>query len=381
MKKGILLISNGYGEDTIAYFIAKAIQVINPEIEIKAFPLVGEGKFLKEFLLPGPIKAMPSGGDLHQKGVLLKDFKAGLLRLLYDQIIFLKSQRENFSLIVAVGDIMPFLLGYFIFKKPLVFVGTAKSTRVSGYWWWERKLIPALAIIGFVRDKETADTFKSDNIKWVGNPIVDAFEVKPEIVEEFTQLPLIGILPGSRLFAYRQLPVILKEIDLVMDYYKDKISFAVAWSSALEFPVWESFKIVNKEDLLGYIFTTKHRKIPVYKNKFGEIITSSILVIGQAGTGNEQAASLGKPVIAIKPAGEKRLDWYRRRQKQLLGEALCVVEEGELAKNIIELMENKQLYERKSKAGIERMGKQGGIKRIASAISNLWEEITMVKGK
>ncbi|NLA57850.1 MAG: hypothetical protein GX855_02960, partial [Firmicutes bacterium] len=45
----ILLISNGHGEDLLAGVLAQALKRQRPDLELWAFPVVGEGHVLRRF--------------------------------------------------------------------------------------------------------------------------------------------------------------------------------------------------------------------------------------------------------------------------------------------------------------------------------------------
>ena len=82
MKKEILFMSNGHGEDLNASLILQELPKIAPNINITGMPLVGEGNAYRSLNLPliGQPKSLPSGGIFYMNPLtLLKDVSAGLI--------------------------------------------------------------------------------------------------------------------------------------------------------------------------------------------------------------------------------------------------------------------------------------------------------------
>jgi uncharacterized protein (TIGR03492 family) len=105
---------------------------------------------------------------------------------------------------------------------------------------------------------------------------------------------------------------------------------------------------------------------------FGALLGASVAVLGQAGTANEQAAAFGVPVIALGADGARE-DWYRMRQRRLLGEALAIVppEPQRAAAAIAALLADGSQLERMRAAGPQRLGGRGGAEAIAKAVLEL----------
>jgi uncharacterized protein (TIGR03492 family) len=97
-------------------------------------------------------------------------------------------------------------------------------------------------------------------------------------------------------------------------------------------------------------------------------VRASGLIVGQAGTANEAAAACGVPVVALETATGS---WYRMRQQRLLGDALAVlpVEAEAAAAEIRDLLADQPRLAHMRAAGRERMGRAGGARAIAQAIT------------
>jgi uncharacterized protein (TIGR03492 family) len=128
----LLCISNGHGEDGIAWQIARALQDRPTNFELAALPLVGEGSAYRQAGLPiiSDVQMMPSGGFVYMDaGQLWRDLRGGLLDLTWRQWQSLRlwARSPSYpSVILAVGDIVPLLFAW-ASGLPYVFVGTAKS--------------------------------------------------------------------------------------------------------------------------------------------------------------------------------------------------------------------------------------------------------------
>jgi uncharacterized protein (TIGR03492 family) len=106
--------------------------------------------------------------------------------------------------------------------------------------------------------------------------------------------------------------------------------------------------------------------------KFGDVINQSDAVIGLSGTGNEQSAGLGKPVISFPGRGVQYTAAFAKRQTQLLGEALLVTERDPkiAAAAVWSILTNPAKNESMGKAGEMRMGGPGASAKIAELIKS-----------
>jgi uncharacterized protein (TIGR03492 family) len=118
-------------------------------------------------------------------------------------------------------------------------------------------------------------------------------------------------------------------------------------------------------------------RLVAWTGTLGALLRASILVLGQAGTANEQAAAFGIPVVALaeshsqaNPGGTSPRDWYRMRQQRLLGDALLLVPSAPdlAAPAVAELLDDPVRLARMGAAGRERMGPPGGVAAVARAI-------------
>jgi len=102
------------------------------------------------------------------------------------------------------------------------------------------------------------------------------------------------------------------------------------------------------------------------------VLKNSKVAIGLSGTGNEQAAGIGLPVIAFPGRGAQYNRRFALGQKELLGDALMLLPRRSdvIAREATSLLRNKKKIKKMAKAGMERMGKPGASKRIAEIIDS-----------
>jgi uncharacterized protein (TIGR03492 family) len=323
---------------------------------------------------------MPSGGLVMDQPLtnLVRDVQGGLLSLLWSHFRFLRQVRRRYQLFVVVGDVFN-LLNAFAGLRPLLFIGTAKSVVHHEYSWLERFAMKHLADRVLVRDELTAAALRHAGLRadWLGNPMMDGLE------PTHTELPLNGehpwicVFPGSRADAYRQMP---RMLDIYARLWQrgDRARAVVVVADSLD-PAqlcgtgW-SLRVFNSErGLVGELHRDELPPVLLVRRALGDVLGRSQLVLGQAGTANEQAAGMGLPVVAYGPGGEQGMSWYRFRQKGLLGEALEVVDDRPelVVESLSRLLRDPAERERRGAVGRQRMGPAGGAARMAAWIEAL----------
>jgi uncharacterized protein (TIGR03492 family) len=99
---------------------------------------------------------------------------------------------------------------------------------------------------------------------------------------------------------------------------------------------------------------------------FTDAANQATVVLGMSGTANEQAAGLGKPVVALPGPGPQFTRKFLALQARLLGEALVPAEgPEEAARAVLRLLANPEERARRGEAGRARMGPPGGADRLA----------------
>jgi uncharacterized protein (TIGR03492 family) len=383
MSKRVLFVTNGHGEVAIAERIALELLALVPATRIDHLALVGNlsSDAMQDV---GPRKPMPSGGLIAMGNVrnLAKDVAAGLLALTLSQARFLWRARGAYDVAVAVGDAFALMM-VLLARAPTVFVGTAKSVKVAPYGAFESKLLRRASAC-FVRDQATADALRRHHVDaQVANAIVDLFASRADpaidaAVAGFA--PALAILPGSRESAYDDAAFLLAVTrELAWQYPSLGAAISIApgldadrFARAAACNGWEVRATPNAA--IPFVLSRSGREIVRgWRGGLGPLLERVVLVLGQAGTANEAAAGAGVPVIAFERDRDRKARWYRRRQRDLLGEALAVLPEEPAAAvaGVREILEDAQRRARMAAIGRAQMGEAGGAARIAARIASL----------
>jgi len=380
----ILLVSNGFGEAAIAGYIARAIAADNPSARIEHLLLVGRADPSEWPPAVGPSAHMPSGGLVTYWNVrnFARDLRAGLGGLTLAQFRYLTRQRQR-DAIVAVGDIFCLALCLVAARCPTVFVATAKSDLVAPHSRLELA-IARKAMVTFARDAATAAKLKAAgvNATFAGNIMMDGLNSTGAHLGVAPGALVVAVLPGSRSDAGSALGEQMQRLRAFSRLAKREghtvqalVSIA---PSADEHELCQAVEhhgvqLVTSGSTSGVIASgaDDDLQLSLVRGAFGDLIGCADIVFGQAGTGNEQAAGSGKPVLAAAVAGEdpNKMGWYRMRQKKLLGDALLVLpgEPDVFAAEALRLINDPARMAHMAAVGRDRMGPPGGAAAVAKA--------------
>lgn len=374
----ILFIANGNGENAIAARIADSLmEAAAGPLRLELLSLVGLGTSVGTLAVVGPRRVLPSGGLVAMGNVraFARDLVAGFPALLCAQLAFLRRARGRYAAVVAVGD--AYALGFALLTegKP-IFVGTAKSVFVAPYGAFERHLLRRAATV-YVRDEPTARDLTAHGVRAEapGNVIADLARPEPPALPG----TWLGLLPGSRENAYVD-AVRLAQVARALAARRPDIGalLSVAPSldvarliTALHDDEWtiEPGRSPRAQGPVSFEARAGAARLVGWAGSLGALFAAAGVVLGQAGTANEQAAACGLPVVALAGTG-KREDWYRMRQRRLLGDALLLVPaEPEAAAAALEaLLADLERMRAMREAGRRRIGPPGGGDRIARGI-------------
>jgi uncharacterized protein (TIGR03492 family) len=297
--------------------------------------------------------------------------RAGFAGLLARQLNFLRSLRARYDTVLAVGDVYALALSY-LARARTIFVGTAKSVYVAPYGPFERVMLRRAARI-FVRDEPTAMRLRAEGVDALacGNVIVDLVREAAPLGEPGTWL---GILPGSRAEAYVDGVRLARVVRALGARRADvRALFSIAptldaerFAGALGADGWDVARGAGERP---FVASAPNATLTAWTGEFGALLASSAIVLGQAGTANEQAAAFGVPVVALGGTGGRREDWYRMRQRRLLGDALATIASDPVlaARELEALLDDEPRLARMRAAGPERLGLRGGAGAIARA--------------
>lgn len=389
----ILLISNGHGEDLNSSLIGEALKSLDSNLIIDAFPIVGEGKsyFSKKINIVVPLQSMPSGGIFYLNPLnLIKDISSGLVALTIKQIITINKLKNNYDLVIAIGDVVPLFFAYLTGKQFVSFL-------VANSSYYEGKLkLPFLTKIFlkssrcqliFAKDKFTADDLQTQGLTKTiceGYPIMDALKPTGKNLELSPEIPMIALLPGSRL------PEALHNLSLQLEVCKTLVKIS---EQNWQFRGALVSSITNNDlkaiaDNLGWhynsgVFSTeidgKNVLVKVYNDAFADILLQCNLVLGMAGTAVEQAVGLGKPVIQNSGKGPQFTYQFAEAQMRLLGSSTITIEDNDdktliyekTALKIIEVLEDKEFLAKCIDNGKQRIGESSASLKMAKKILSI----------
>lgn len=375
----ITILSNGYGEDAVGALLAAELLKVAPSWRVQAFPIVDAGRAYEPLKIPilGPRRVMPGGGLLlHHPRLLLADLRAGFLAMTWRQLRDLR--RLETDLLLVVGDVYALLLASRVGTErryqvqPLISAYHSVGGRpplhrlfMEEFTGLERFLMRRLVRQVYVRDAPTAALLRAKGVPQatsLGNPMFDALTVTPRPVG--LTPPVVALLPGSRGYAAEALALMLE----AMTHWPEAQG-VVAWAPELDalpsLAGWQREVLAPGRIRLRCGSTA----VLVLRERFADILHGCDLVIGTAGTAHEQAAAIGKPVVAF-PVRPIYTRSFLRNQARLLGAALTVApaEPAALAAALRALWSDPERYQRAAREGRERMGEAGGSARIVADI-------------
>lgn len=431
----LLVLSNGHGEDIIASKVVQELLQLEDSPQISIFPLVGEGHAYKKFDIEfiGAVQAMPSGGFVYMDSKqLVRDVKGGLIQLTLNQINTMKQwvKTQNASGkksgILAVGDIVPLLFGYFSGAN-YAFVGTAKSeyyVRLSsvkllkrnnkGAYWenfsgsiyhpWERWLMTRRRCKAvFPRDTLTTEILQKMGVRAfdLGNPMMDGLEpsfptyrtysIDAEHKEIIRPL-VVTLLPGSRApEAYANWEQIMIGVSSLLEqiwrvdtptHTNRSLVLLGAITPSLDCNIFsdslisQGWRQISLEELpfkfsdnKALTFKQKNAYLVLTQNAYNDCLHMADMAIAMAGTATEQFIGLGKPAFTIPGKGPQFTKGFAEAQSRLLGDSVILVEQAaDIGKQVQHFFAYPDKLHVIAENGLRRMGKAGAAQRIAQCI-------------
>lgn len=377
----LLIVSNGHGEDAIAAHLAQALVRRRPHVRVGGFALVGPGYAYQRAGIPLLFgsRPMPSGGFgwQHPRG-FLQDLAAGFLSLTASQLDALRRLRPKVRGLLLVGDIYPVLLTL-SYRVPRVFVSTARSDYISPHLRIETGLLARSCQLVLARDELTARSLvrRGVNALSVGNVMMDMLKPRGFTLGLEPGEPVLALLPGSR----RDFADNLVALAGVARAVKAErpVQAVAALAGSLPAPArlsgnWRLEPVgccaEQAEGLDGWLVSgAGDVRIGLTLNGFADLLQRADLALGLAGTANEQAAGLGKPVVSFPRPGVQYTRRFAERQKRLLGDALVLTSgPGEAARQVVRLLDDPEERRRRGEAGRSRMGPPGAADRMVALI-------------
>ncbi|PKL77107.1 MAG: hypothetical protein CVV27_06870, partial [Candidatus Melainabacteria bacterium HGW-Melainabacteria-1] len=337
----VLLISNGSGEDRIAVQLARAWRMVEPELELEALVLVGEGLFYQRAgieLLPPRFNPPSQGFAYLHPDLLWQDVCAGLGRHLRQSLDCLKARRGHYTAVLAVGDIVAAFAASRL-HQPFAFYGSALSDYYLGqageagkssYDSLQIRLLRSALV--FARDALTAANLRRRglNAHFDGNPMLDCFDdpsgdyldgpsgecpYRPDPTH-----PAILLLPGSHADAPANFGLMLRQLMPLLDQPLDYLLIQAPQLTAESLPA--VLRSNGWDSTASYWMRGQARLWLLDTGWFRQAIDWGRLAIGLAGTANEQCVGLGLPVISFATPGHQYSWAFGEAQQRLLGAGL-----------------------------------------------------------
>ena len=338
-----------------------------PDADVAALPLVGMGLAYAGVPLLDPRAPLPSGGFGARGRGWFADLRAGGVGLVSRQRRTLGRRRGRVSHAVAIGDVFCLWMTAAA-GTPVTLIATAKSSRHDPHGWLEIQLLRRLAGRVFARDEETAGGLRAAGIDavYVGNPLMDAIGHAATETLRRPDCHVVLLLPGSRVDAYRNLSALLRLADAVAPH------MPVRWLCALA-PTLDRSAVAASAAAAGWsaadTLLTRGAATVLLTTDFSGGVRDADVVVSLAGTASEQAAGMGRPVVAFPGAGTQFTPAFLAAQQRLLGDALVAASGWtDAAADVRRLLGDPDERLRRSAAGRLRMGPPGAVARIARSI-------------
>lgn len=378
--RSILVLSNGHGEDIIGAALVKDLLEKERGLWIRVLPIVGEGNAYQHLPVKilGPRRKLPTGGFMRQSVKnFLEDLRGGILNMTWEQIQVMRQVRDETDMVLCVGDVLLVILAGLFVRKPMVFLPTAKSEYITGHYKIENKLMKRYASLVLPRDDKTAKVLKEAGVpaEFVGNAMMDSFNIKNADFGITEDAKVVGILPGSREEAYGNMMTILQVVEYLEALKVEEMDYLTALAGQLSLDHLErkvnelGWMLENDDlppDVTALLVSSKGAKVKLIKGFFGDVLDQSDIFIGLAGTANEQAVGMGKPLVAFPGEGAQFNKKFVKAQKKLLGDSISVVEPDpeKVAAELLMILHAQETYDSMGQIGRERMGPTGGINRM-----------------
>jgi uncharacterized protein (TIGR03492 family) len=370
----VWFVSNGRGEDRSAALIARHLRSLGPGADVVGAPIVGDGDEYRARGVPVAVRgARPASGGFSI--VSPSAFFGDLAALPSYAAWYMTARRlaQAGDRSVVVGDVFALLLARAAIGPPDALVSLPKSSVHLPHSRLERWMMRRVPHRVFTRDLVTAQVLGRTGIaaSWLGNPLMDDLDPTAPSPEG---PPSVALLPGSRREALPNLEVLLG----VVERLHSSLRLVCALVSSLD-----RVGVAQAADRRGWTlsgdqFRKGDRAVDLYWDRFADAVHASVLVVGMAGTANEQAAGLGRVVVTCPGHGPQACRARLRAQEQLLGGAAVFVDGSPeaVAAEVARLLDNPEERARRAQAGRARMGPPGANARIAEYLAAEWSALT-----
>ncbi|MBF2054100.1 MAG: hypothetical protein IGS03_11670 [Candidatus Sericytochromatia bacterium] len=380
----LLILSNGSGEDRIGAEIAQAWRRQRPDDLIQALALVGTGTAYRAAgveLLP-PCFSPPSAGFAYlQPRLLWRDLRAGLLPHLQQSCQLLRQHPAR--RVIAVGDVVPLLASLALpqaagIQRAFVacalseyYLGTKRQKGKTVFDPLQRRLLRRFGIPVFARDALTAASLQRFGVdaRCVGNLMLDAVGTASEMAPAWPG-PVVGLLPGSHHDAPANLALMLAQLAPACQH-----TLQLVLLQAPQLPAGQLQPVLARA---GWTETTRGQWAKAQARlcfwparHYQTLLHKADLMVGLAGTANEQAVGYGVPVLSFAAAGAAQYTWrFGEAQQRLLGAGLCFLGDPHpqlVSWQLLRMLREPAYRRAAHQSAAERFGQPGGTLRLVQA--------------
>jgi len=388
--KRLLAVSNGHGEDDIAIKILDALAPLAPDLQIEAWPMVGDGARYRARNIPvsGPANTLPGEGfGTLSLAAFLRDLRHGFIATHWRQYRHARALAGRFDLLLGVGDVVPLAVAR-LSRTPMAFVACAKSAYYAapdGHTWLERHLMRRHCAAVFARDALTAQGFAATGVPAChnGNPMMDGLGPDTALWPGTPGETALLMLPGSRADAADNARLLLEAAARISGAHPApaelRFLFALPPSlppqSLADAPGWQ---VTASPAPFLRLSHPGGARAELAQGSFGPMARAvqraGGLAVGLAGTANEQAIGLGLPLITLPGAGNQGAAYVRMKMR-FFGPAAQEVahDPDEVAQAALGLLADPGRRARMGAAGRARMGGPGASAAIAARLVELLE--------
>jgi uncharacterized protein (TIGR03492 family) len=373
--------------------VIRRLRELKPALEVAALPIVGQGHAYRKLDVPiiGPTFTVPSGGFTYTNRLqLLVDIRAGLLGATWGQFRAMRRYAPGCDLVFATGDIVGQSFAYFSGRPFISFISCLSALYegtlpLNRYRFLEPVLQSPRCLTVFTRDRYTAEDLQRQGLTKVqfgGIPSLDRLVPTGKDLQLDDRLPMIALLPGSRLpeatgnfklqlqwvlEIARRLPLVQFRAALVPELMAQLAAVAAAegWQYA-----------AGKLSYIPDGDTGPLAEVLCYGDAFSDIVCRTTLVLGMAGLAVDQAVAIGKPVIQVPGAGPQFTYAFAEAQTRLLGVSAQTIGTEpatpeilrQAAQRTVETLQDQAYLQACVENGRQRFGPLGASDRIAQGV-------------
>jgi uncharacterized protein (TIGR03492 family) len=367
-RPALLVVTDGPGEEWAAARVVEALLHDRPATLVRAAALASDGRRFARLHVPVIFQSPPpsSGGfPLTSPAALLGDLAYLPTCRHFVRALARTSKPDG---IFAVGDVFLLVLARLAVRCPTVYLALAKSELGERHVWPEPILMRRLAQLVLTRDAETERALRRCGVRaeYLGNPMMDLSTNAPERLGAPAARSVL-LLPGSR----REWPANLRLLLDVARALPTDLELLCALPREAGRRVLVATLAAVGWQCEGSYATCGDRRIWIGRDEFASLAARATVVVGLAGTANEQAAGLGKPVVTFVGCGAQTTRRRLRVQERLLGGAARLVDRAPrvVAAEVLRLLGDSQERQQRGEAGSLRMGPSGGGARIAARLA------------